>query len=225
MCGRFTLTINQNDLKQDMGLGDFPPDWGERYNVAPSQPVAVVTDPQGRDVELMRWGLVPSWAKDISIGNRLINARAETLTEKPSFRSAFARRRCLILADGFFEWKKPEDRRGSPMPYYFQLAGRKPFAFAGLWEFWRSPEGDPLRSCTIITTQANGLVREVHERMPVMLAPDQMWDWLVKTSQPELADMLKPFPAEKMVAYPISRMVNDPARDVPEVLLPVAEQG
>lgn len=224
MCGRFTLTLNVNEIQQEMGLGDFPPDWGGRYNVAPSQPVAVVVDPQQRNVEMMRWGLVPSWAKDVSIGNKLINARAETLTEKPSFRNAFARRRCLILADGFFEWKKPgKGRGGVPMPYYFQRKERKPFAFAGLWEFWRSPEGDPLRSCTLITTQANGLVAPVHDRMPVMLAGQASWDWLLNSRMEDLQAMLKPFPEEEMVAYPVSRMVNNPEVDSPEVLVPLAE--
>lgn len=221
MCGRFTLTLNVNDLQQELGIKDFPPDWSGRYNVAPSQPVAVVTDAVERDVEQMRWGLIPSWAKDASIGNRLINARAETLTEKPSFRNAFARRRCLVLADGFFEWKKPEDKRGAPQPYYFQRAERRPFAFAGLWEFWRSPEGDPVRSCTLITCQANELVSSVHERMPVMLTGDTCWEWLQRTRPDELMELLRPFPADQMVAYPISRLVNDPSLDAPEILLPV----
>ncbi len=223
MCGRFTLTLDANELKEELKLGDMPPDWGGRFNVAPSQPVAVVTDPTKRDVEMMRWGLVPSWAKDITIGNRLINARAETLVEKPSFRNAFQRRRCLILADGFFEWKKAENRRGQSEPYFFQRVGRKPFAFAGLWEFWKSPEGEPLRSCTLITTSANELVAPVHERMPVMLAGDRIWDWLQITGQPALLEMLAPYPAEDMVAYPVGKLVNDPTVDAPEILLPAGQ--
>lgn len=223
MCGRFTLTLDVADLKEEFDLGNLPPDFGPRFNVAPSQPVAVVTNADQRDVELMRWGLIPSWAKDISIGNRLINARAETLLEKPSFRNAFQRRRCLILADGFYEWQKPQDKRGPTIPYYFQRAGRKPFAFAGMWEFWRSPEGEPLRSCTLITTTANALVSPVHDRMPVMFTGENCWDWLLKTQVEELNQMLAPFPADQMVAYPVSRLVNDPSVDAPEVLLPLAE--
>lgn len=222
MCGRFTLTLNADDLKEEFSLGDFPAEWSQRYNIAPTQPVAVVTDPTSRNVEWMRWGLVPSWAKDISIGSRLINARAETVMEKPAFKNAFARRRCLLPADGFFEWKKSVDKRGSPAPYYFQRAGRKPFMFAGLWEFWRTPEGEPLRTCTLITTSANAVVGEIHERMPVMLTADTCWDWLLASEAAKLHALLKPFPAEDMVAYPVSRMVNSPAADVPEILLPAA---
>lgn len=224
MCGRFTLTLNTDPLQEELHLGNFPPNWDgtPRYNVAPSTPVAVVSDANTRDVEMMRWGLVPSWAKDVSIGNRLINARAETLLEKPSFRNAFQRRRCLILADGFFEWKKPENKRDLTTPYYFQRDGRQPFAFAGLWEFWRSPEGEPLRSCTLITTTANSLVSPVHDRMPVMLTGENCWDWLEMTKVEDLQSLLLPFHADRMVCYPVSRLVNDPSVDAPEILLPLA---
>jgi putative SOS response-associated peptidase YedK len=223
MCGRFTLTLNVSSLQEELKLGDFPPDWGARYNIAPSQPVAVVTDANTRKIEFMRWGLVPSWAKDISIGNRLINARAETLLEKPSFRTAFQRRRCLILADGFYEWKKGDGKRGMNIPYFFQRAERKPFAFAGLWEFWQSPEGDSLLSCTLITTKPNELVAPIHDRMPVMLTGNNCWEWLLKSRTDDLTRLLAPFPAEEMIAYPVNRLVNDPSVDAPEVLLPLAE--
>lgn len=221
MCGRFTLTLDPMELRQAFDLGDFPPEWIPRYNVAPSQPVAVVTDAAQRKVDFMRWGLVPSWAKDLSIGNKLINARSETVIEKPSFRSAFARRRCLILADGFFEWTKPDKATGLPaIPHYFQRRGGKPFAFAGLWELWRDPEGDSLRSCTIITCQANPLVAAVHERMPVMFDPRSAWDWLAERQPSDLLAMLRPYPAEEMTAHPVSRAVNDPKRDHPAVIQP-----
>jgi putative SOS response-associated peptidase YedK len=223
MCGRFTLTLNVNELQEELKLGDIPPVWGARYNIAPSQPVAVVTDANSRKIEFMHWGLVPSWAKDISIGNRLINARAETLLEKPSFRTAFQRRRCLILADGFYEWKKSEGKRGLTIPYFFQRAERKPFAFAGLWEYWQSPEGDSLLSCTLITTKPNELVAPIHDRMPVMLTGKNCWDWLLKTHTDDLNRLLVPFPADEMIAYPVNRLVNDPSVDAPEVLLPLAE--
>jgi putative SOS response-associated peptidase YedK len=222
MCGRFTLTLDPVMLRQAFDLGEMPPEWIPRYNIAPSQPVAVVADAQTRNVDFIRWGLVPSWAKDISIGNRLINARAETLAEKPSFRSALARRRCLILADGFFEWKKTKD--GPSIPYYIQMEDKSPFAFAGLWEVWHASEGDVLKSCTIITCPANTRVAPIHDRMPVIFTPRDAWGWLDERPIPELSSMLRPYNAEEMIAYPVSRMVNDPKRDEPAIIKP-AEGG
>lgn len=224
MCGRFTLTLDPVELRQAFDLGDMPEEWIPRYNIAPSQPVAVVADGKTRAVDFMRWGLVPSWAKDISIGNRLINARAETVMEKPSFRNAFARRRCLILADGFYEWQK-KDKKGPSVPYYFHLEDKKPFAFAGLWEFWKSPEGDALKSCTIITTDANEVVAPVHDRMPVILNPTTAWQWLEDAPGEALAGMLRPYPAGEMGAYVVSRMVNDPGKDGPALVNPVTGWG
>ncbi len=222
MCGRFTLTLDPVELREAFDLGEMPPVWVPRYNVAPSQPVAVVTDPVNRAVDFMRWGLVPSWAKDISIGNKLINARSETLMEKPSFRTAFARRRCLILADGFYEWQKLAGVKKSSLPFLFQLLDRKPFAFAGLWEFWQSPEGDALKSCTIITCEPNELVAPVHDRMPVILDQKTAWGWLQAAPLTQLTSFLKPYPAEQMRAYPVNRWVSDPNRDDPSLIQPVA---
>lgn len=224
MCGRFTLTLDPVELRQAFDLGEMPEEWIPRYNVAPTQPVAVVTNEQTRAVDFMRWGLVPSWAKDISIGSKLINARGETLMEKPSFRNAFNRRRCLILADGFYEWRKQE-KKGTAVPYYFHLKDRRPFAFAGLWEFWRSPEGDGLKSCTIITTEANACVAPVHNRMPVILNTQTAWDWLRGGTGEEMLKMLRPYPAEEMAAYVVSRMVNDASRDVSSLIRPQPEYG
>ncbi len=219
MCGRFILTLDPIELREAFDLGEFPPEWLPRYNVAPSQPVAVVHDLESRDVDFFRWGLVPSWAKDISIGNRLINARAETLAEKPSFRSALARRRCLILADGFYEWSKPDKKAGKPAtPYLFRLRDGGPFAMAGLWEIWNSPEGDVLKTCTIVTTEANDAVAPIHDRMPVIFSPKVCWEWLQNRSQHDLLGMLQPFPAKEMVFYPVSRAVNDPKNDHPAVI-------
>ncbi len=222
MCGRFTLTLDPVILRQAFDLGDLPPEWIPRYNIAPSQPVAVIADAKTRSVDFMRWGLVPSWAKDISIGNRLINARAETLAEKPSFRAALARRRCLILADGFFEWKKAKS--GPSTPYYIQMEDRSPFTFAGLWEVWHAPEGDVLKSCTIVTCPPNARIAPIHDRMPVIFNPRQAWDWLEERPVAELSGMLRPYPAEEMTAYPIGRLVNDPKRDEPGIIQP-AEGG
>src|SRR5512135_3759995 len=178
MCGRYTITVNADTVQKEMNLTSMPDQFQPRYNAAPSQPVAVVADGENRRAEMMRWGLIPFWAKDPAIGSRLINARSETIVEKPAFKNAFAKRRCLILADGFYEWQKGAGPKGRAQPFLFKLEDDKPFAFAGLWEFWKDPEGETLNTCTIITTAANELVRPVHERMPVMLSGDAMWAWL-----------------------------------------------
>ncbi len=220
MCGRFTITLEAPDLQENLGISEVPADWMPRYNVAPTQPVAAVVDLQTRRAEWLRWGLIPSWAKDPSIGDRLINARAETLSEKPSFRQAFARRRCLILADGFYEWQRKPDQKGPSQPFHIHRIDKKPFAFAGLWETWKAPEGDVIRSCTIITCAANEVVAPVHERMPVMLSGDALWQWLEPASVDHLQEMLKPYPAEWMTAVPISRLVNNVKLDSPELVAP-----
>jgi putative SOS response-associated peptidase YedK len=221
MCGRFTLTLDPGELKEDLNLGEITFEYQPRYNVAPTQPVAAVRDAQTRNIELLRWGLIPSWAKDITIGDRLINARSETLTEKPSFKNAFAKRRCLILADGFYEWH--QGGSGPKIPYYFKLKSGKPFAFAGLWEFWRSPEGDELRTCTIITTAANELVAQHHQRMPVILPVTGLHSWLaLQTPAADLQHLLAPYPAEEMTAYPVSKAVNRPENDSIECIQPAA---
>jgi putative SOS response-associated peptidase YedK len=199
------------DLDDELGIAEFPLDWQPRYNVAPSQPVLAVTDAATHKAEWLRWGLIPSWAKDASIGNRLINARAETLTEKPSFRDAFHKRRCLILADGFYEWQKPASGRGKSQPYYFKRKDGKPFAFAGLWEVWQPlTESEPVKTCTIITTQANAVVSSVHERMPVMLDRKKAWVWLDGGKGVDLQHLLVPYGPELMTAYPVGSYVNNP---------------
>jgi len=167
------------------------------------------------------WGLIPSWAKDPSIGNRMINARSETLAEKPSFKAAYKRRRCLVLADGFYEWRKNPDKSKTPM--YVQLESRDPFAFAGLWESWHSPDGDHVLSCTIITTQPNDFVRKIHNRMPVILPRRAYEQWLDPDEQKpdRLQPLLAPYPAEEMTAYPVSTTVNNPRNETPECIEPV----
>ncbi len=222
MCGRFTLTIDPGDLQQELDLGPIAGELYKRFNIAPTQPVAVVTDAEKRLVELFHWGLVPFWAKDPSIGSRMINARGESLAEKPSFRKAFESRRCLILADGFYEWSKPVDKGERKTPYYFQLATGKPFTFAGLWETWRDPQGQTLRSCTIITCQANERVALIHERMPVILPPETRWQWLDPGMKPAaLNHMLVPYPSGEMAHYPVSAAVNSPATDLPSLISPL----
>ena len=184
--------------------------------------VAVITNMQNLRMEMVRWGLVPYWAKYPSIGSKMINARSETIQEKPSFKNAFQRRRCLIPADGFYEWMRGVPGKSTSTPYYFHLANHKPFAFAGLWELWKSPEGEELRTCTIITTSANELVARVHDRMPVILTGESMNAWLQPGSSDHLMPLLKPYPPELMASYPVSRAVNSPDRDSPELVAPLA---
>ncbi len=219
MCGRYTMTLNAEQAQSGYDLQSLPADWQPRYNVAPSQPVAVVTDAAMREAEWMRWGLIPSWAKDMLIGNRLINARAETLLEKPSFRAGVQKRRCLVLADGFYEWRKAAGKGGAAQPYYFRREDGAPFAFAGLWEVWRAPEGEEVRSCTIITCAANALVADVHERMPVMLSGDAMWDWLASGPAEQKMRLLQPYAPSAMTRFAVSALVNRPEVDRPELLL------
>jgi putative SOS response-associated peptidase YedK len=226
MCGRFTLILEPSELQEDLNLGSMPAGLQPRYNVAPTQPIATVNDPATRAVELMRWGLIPSWAKDASIGSRLINARSETLVEKPSFRNAFAHRRCLVLADGFYEWFHPTGKTDKGQPYFFRLSEAEPFAFAGLWDLWRSPEGEAIQSCTIITCPANDLVGRYHERMPAILDASQIWRWMdPNAGLPALQTMLQPYPAEKMTAYPVSAKINNPAYDAPDCIASTLKLG
>ena len=222
MCGRFTITLEPAFFQQELDLGKVPSEWTPRYNTAPSQDIPVVSNPVARDVVMLRWGLIPHWAKDPAIGSRMINARSETIQEKPSFRNAFKQRRCLILADGFYEWQK-SSRRGVPkVPYYFQLADSAPFAFAGIWETWRSPEGEEVRTCSIITCPPNDLVSGVHNRMPVLLDKTMCWDWLADQPAHALQAMLAPYPAEKMRSHPVGLTVNNPRNDSRECIQPLS---
>ena len=220
MCGRFTLAIEPEELQAEFQIPDLPAEWHQRYNIAPTQPVAAILDARQRQIEFLRWGLIPSWAKDISIGARMINAREESLAEKPSFRSAFAKRRCLIVTDGYFEWKK--DTKGPSTPYRFTLKNNKPFAFAGLWESWRNPEGGELKSCTIITCAANEMALSIHNRMPVILPREKYWGWLEETDPEVLKSFLIPYPSKFMIASQVGRIVNNALIDTPECILPVA---
>ena len=222
MCGRFTLTIDPADLRDAFPGLAFPEEMTPRYNVAPSQLVAVIANNGKNQVEFFKWGLVPSWAKDVSIGNRMINARAETLAEKPSFRAAYKRRRCLILADGFYEWK-PVAGQKAKTPMLIKMKSGQPFAFAGLWEAWHPDQEDAILSCTIITTTPNALMEKIHDRMPAILKPEAYPLWLDPAEQApdKLGKLLKPYPASQMTAFAVSRLVNDPRQDSPECIAPV----
>ncbi len=219
MCGRFVLFASPDMLQAEFDLAAPPTGLTPRYNIAPTQPVAVIANKGERSIEMFTWGLIPSWAKERSIGSRMINARAETLAEKPAFRAAFRKRRCLIVADGFYEWKK-EGTGKTPM--FIRLASQRPFAFAGLWEYWQPPGAEPVLSCTIITTDANALVSPIHDRMPVIL-PASAYDlWLDPAPREPAALMalLHPFEDEPMEAIVVSRLVNSPANEGPVLVEP-----
>jgi putative SOS response-associated peptidase YedK len=197
-----------------------------RYNIAPSQPVPIVRRSRrgAREWATVRWGLIPSWAKDAKIGNRLINARAETAADKPSFRSAFKHRRCLLPADGFFEWARTP---AGKVPHHIRFTDRRPFAFAGLWERWSAPDGEPVETCTILTTVPNEVLEPLHDRMPVIVAPARYADWLAEGPLgPDAAEtILLPHPADGMEAVAVSGLVNSPKNDGPRCLEPIGEPG
>lgn len=213
MCGRFSLTSNEAELNLRFELSGGEATYVPRYNGAPTQLMAVITNENPQKLSYHRWGLIPPWAKDISIGNKMINARAETITEKASFRSPLYSKRCLIPADGFFEWQQDSAKQ----PYRIFVTDHKIFAMAGLWERWKSNEGT-IDSFTIITTEANSFMKPIHNRMPVILKPEDENKWLTSTHADDILLLLKPYPAEKMNAYPISKLVNSARNDVPEVL-------
>jgi putative SOS response-associated peptidase YedK len=217
MCGRYTLRSTPKALREHFGLAEEPSLFPPRFNVAPTQPVPVVRlyPAAGRRLDVLRWGLVPHWSKDI--GDGFINARAETAAEKPSFRDSLRRRRCLILADGFYEWAKAGGRK---RPFHFSLWGGGPFAFAGLWDAWQGAGWGELETCAVLTTEANDLVRPAHDRMPVILAPRHYGLWLDPAVQDprELAPLLRPYPSEEMRAVPVGPRVNNPHHDDPGCL-------
>ncbi len=221
MCGRFSQRQSAEAIAQTFQVAEVP-SLEPRYNIAPTQAIAtVVRTPQqeGRQLKLLHWGLIPSWAKDPKIGSKLINARAETVAEKPAFRSAFRQRRCLVVADGFYEWQQQEDKK-QKQPYYFRFKDESLFAFAGLWERWEDHNGEEIQSCTLLTTQANELMRPIHNRMPVILDPEAYELWLdPEVKKPELLQpLLQPYPTEQMTAYPVSKLVNKPTNDTSDCI-------
>ncbi|MBI1902620.1 MAG: SOS response-associated peptidase [Planctomycetia bacterium] len=218
MCGRFTLRTSPQKVAEHFALAAVP-ELPPRYNIAPSQAVAVVrakADGQRpvRELALMEWGLIPSWAHDPKETGQMINARCETAANWPTFRSAFCKRRCLIPADGFYEWQKTG---GKKQPFFIGRKDGEPFGFAGLWEIWGEGENSR-RMCAILTTDANDVLRPIHDRMPVIVAPADYALWLdpaVDSPEP-LAHILAPYPAEEMTAWPVSTLVNKPANDTPQ---------
>ncbi|HEX4589093.1 MAG TPA: SOS response-associated peptidase, partial [Gemmataceae bacterium] len=222
MCGRFTLRSRLNVVVRELDLfGDV--EWEPRYNIAPTQPVPIVRpDEDGRRAcALARWGLIPSWAKDPKQCGLLINARAETVAEKPAFRTAFRKRRCLVLSDGYYEWQALGDKK--KQPYFIHRPDNGVFGFAGLWECWSGGDGPPVESCTITTTTANDGVVHVHDRMPVILEPGEWDSWLAPTAEPSVLSMLlRPFPASGLAADAVGTLVNNAKNDAAECVCPVA---
>lgn len=222
MCGRFVMMTPGKDLAEYFACEECA-ELEPRYNIAPTQLVAIVRlgrESGRRECRLVRWGLIPSWAKDTSIGPKLINARAESASEKPAFRSAFKNRRCLVLADGFYEWKKPDKK--TRLPYLFRLSDAKPFGFAGLWEHWSAADGKVKETCTVLTTDSNDLLRPIHDRMPVILKPDDYTTWLdPNVKGPELLQsLLQPYPSDEMFGFRVSSKVNKSDHEGPDCIEP-----
>jgi putative SOS response-associated peptidase YedK len=231
MCGRYTITAPLEAIQRLFRVEDRP-NLAPRYNVAPTQSVPIVRRPPAgtgegegeggtaRQLATVRWGLIPFWAKDESIGSKLINARAETVADKPAFRDSFAKRRCLVVADGFYEWQKQGSKK---QPWRITLASGEPFGFAGLWADWKTPEGERMETCTIVTTEANSLVAPIHNRMPVILDPADHDRWLDGDRDTAL-DLLTPFDPEAMTAYPVDPRVGNVRNDGPDLIDPLPRQ-
>ena len=221
MCGRFTLQIHPELLAEIFGLQELPI-FPARYNIAPTQQIPVIRqDAEGHNrLDFLRWGLIPTWAKDLSVGSHMINARAESITEKPAFRHAIRYRRCIIPASGFFEWRH-EDKKAIPL--YVRMKDGAPMCFAGIWEQWKSPEEEIVESCAMLTTSSNRLIEPLHDRMPVILHPDNYDLWLNRNMHdPEqLKHLYQPYPADSMEMYPVSPLVNSPHNDLPDLISPL----
>ncbi|MBI3550776.1 MAG: SOS response-associated peptidase [Elusimicrobia bacterium] len=222
MCGRYSRTANVKELQERFGFIDGPTELAPRYNVAPSQETAVVVEQEGRRLRMFRWGLIPSWAKDMAIGYKMINARADTIMEKTSYKRPFATQRCLVLADGFYEWQHlPGAKKGVPMRV--ALKSREPFAMAGIWDAWKKPDGTEVRSFAVITTDAAKSITHIHDRMPVILERDSEEVWLDPSVQTAaLLALLRPYPDLLLESFHVSDLVNSPKNDVPACLEPTA---
>jgi len=218
MCGRFSFTAVRNEVENRFGVFVDQDGYTPRYNCAPTQKLAVISNASPEKLSFYRWGLIPFWAKDISIGNKLINARAETITEKASFKNSFKRQRCLVLGDGFYEWKKLGKEK---IPFRILRDDDDMFAMAGLWDTWKDAEGRETNSFTIITTSANEMMSELHHRMPVIIHPEEEKLWIGEFDEKRHLDLLKPFPSEMMKAYQVSKLVNSPINDNVEIINPL----
>jgi len=221
MCGRYAQRTDPKRLAKVFGVAEAP-GVEPRYNIAPTQDLlAVHQTADGREMTFYKWGLVPSWAKDTSMGVRLINARSETVEEKPAFRQAFKKRRCIIPADGFYEWQRTAGRK---QPFFFRMKDESPFGFAGLWERWEGSGSQAINSCAILTTEANEVLQPVHDRMPIILHPNDYELWLEggEREQALLRELLRPYPADEMTGYPVSTLINSPSNKGPELIKQLA---
>ncbi len=217
MCGRLSIATGSDILRVRFNV-EMTEDLQPRYNAAPTQYLPVILNHEPRTINLCRWGLIPYWAKEQKIGSRLINARAETLLEKPSFRNAFKKQRCLVLADGFYEWKRVSDIK---RPYRITMRNNEPFAMAGIWDVWTTPDGEELRSFSIITTEPNDLIKDLHNRMPAILKKENEDRWLQDIDSSAAQEMLEPYPGDDLLAYPVSSLVNSPRNDTEAITQPV----
>lgn len=217
MCGRYSFAIDDELIRERFGVTVRSAIYKARYNCAPTQDLAVISNEEPDRLNFFRWGLIPFWAKDPSIGNKLINAKSETVHEKPAFKSSFKNRRCLVLSDGFYEWKKGKIKT----PYRIIMKNEGPFAMAGIWDKWVSGDGEIIHSFSILTTGPNILMSAIHDRMPVILRPEEERIWLGKENENKLKSLLRPFPSGLMTAFPVSPLVNSPQNDSREVIEPI----
>ena len=219
MCGRYSFILEDELIKERFGVTVRSAIYKARYNCAPTQDLAVISDESPETLSLYRWGLIPFWAKERSIGTNMINAKSETILDKPSFKASFRNKRCLVLADGYYEWKKEPEK----IPVRITMKDKSPFALAGIWDRWVSAEGEIVHSFSILTTASPPKMQIIHDRMPVILARKDEAKWIERTSESELLGLLRPFPVEKITAYPVSNLVNSPRNETPEILEPVGE--
>jgi putative SOS response-associated peptidase YedK len=215
MCGRFQLSVKGKHINERFNVEVYDDFYRPSFNCAPSQNLAVISNMEAKKLSFFSWGLIPFWAKDEKFGNKLINSKAETITEKPSFKNSFRQKRCLVICNGFYEWKKENNKK---TPYRIFLKNNELFSMAGIWDTWKDGEGRPINSFSIITTTPNSLMKNIHHRMPVILRKEDEKKWLEKTDQNELLELLKPFENRLMDAYPISELVNSPTNNSPEII-------
>jgi putative SOS response-associated peptidase YedK len=219
MCGRYSFILEDELIKERFGVTVRSAIYKARYNCAPTQDLAVISDEDPSTLSLYRWGLIPFWAKDPAIGNKLINAKSETILEKPSFKASFRNKRCLVLSDGYYEWTKEKEK----IPFRIIRRDRSPFAFAGIWDRWTSPDGEIIHSFSILTVASPPKMMQIHDRMPVILDIKDERKWLERTGESDLLDLLHPFPVEELTAFPVSKLVNSPRNDTPEILVPAGD--
>ena len=219
MCGRYSFILEDELIKERFGVTVRSAIYKARYNCAPTQDLAVISDEAPGTLSFYRWGLIPFWAKDISIGNKLINAKSETILEKPSFKTSFRNKRCLVLADGYYEWKKEKEK----IPYRITLKDKSPFSLAGIWDKWIRADGEIIHSFSILTIASPTKMEMIHDRMPVILDRSDESKWIERTGERELQDLLRPYPVEKLTAYPVSKLVNSPRNDIAEILVPAGD--